>query len=245
MRKTTRLTHDSQVRSNDVATEHAATWDLSDGANRARLALNGYVTESTRLLAVRTRAIDDRRAATEQCRQCRISLRASGRTVVKFGKLVNRPDMVTDTLKLAGTMSDAALQAHMQALHDRVLPFIDAFVAQGMPPDTFTILADRIKALEAARAAVAATIQDAASAEQALRENQDRARATILALEAAVPGVTPQDREVLKKLRVARRVGPRKAQPDTAAADGSAPPPSAPALSASPAAPEHPQEKVS
>ena len=242
MKKTVRLTHDSQVRSNDVATANSSTWDGSGGANGARLALNDYVTESTRLLAVRQRAMDDRRAATQKCRACRISLRTLDSAVVRFGKLVNQPDMVTETLTLAGAMSDADLQAHMQALYDRVLPFNDAFVAKGMPPGTLTNLAAGIKALEVARAAVAATIQDAASADQALRENQQRARATILALESSVPGVTQADREVLKKLRIARRVGPRTTQPDSTASSTI---PDTPAAPATPAAPEHPQEKVS
>jgi hypothetical protein len=250
MRKTVRLTHDSQVRSNDVTTAHSSTWDAAGSANDARVALNGHVTESTRLLAVRARAIDDRKAAVQQCRVCRIALRAADRTIVRVGKLVNEPSFQTDTLTPAAAKSDADLQTHMQVLHDRVLPFQDAFVKKGMPADTLGKVADGIKALEAARAAVAATVQDAASADQALSENQRQARAAILALEAMVPGVTPEDREVLKKLQVARRVGPRTTQPDHATSTTPAPstpasPTAAPATSTSPAAAEHPQEKAS
>jgi hypothetical protein len=223
MKKQISLAHDSQVRANDVATTHSATWDVTAGGLKTRLALNGYVTESTRLLAVRSRAIDDRRAATEQRRQCRITLRSLDKTIVKVGKLVNQPELVTQTLAVAGTMGDPELQAHMQALLDRVLPFKAAFEAEGLPPDTLTNVADGIKALEAARARVAATIQDAASAEKGLLANQKLARATIQALEATAPRATQDQRDVLTKLKVARRVGPRKTQPDDATSSTSSP----------------------
>jgi hypothetical protein len=216
MKKAVRLTHESQVRSNDVCTEHRDSWDGSAGANPSRLALDGYVTESTRLLTLRARAVDDRRAATEQCRRCRIALRAWGKAVVMIARLVTLPDTVMDILRIPGSLSDTALQAHMQALHDRVLPYKDAFVAMGLPPDVLPNLAGGIQTLADARAAYAATIQDAAAAEQALRENQARARITILALESIAPRETAEHREVVNKLKVARRVGPRTSDPANA-----------------------------
>ena|SRR5438874_6925567 len=244
MKKQVRLTHNAQVRANDVATENASTWDGSAGGNKNRLALNGYVTESTRLLAVRQRALDDRKTATAQCRFWRTALGSLNRTIVRVGKLVNRPEKVTDTLAIAGSMSDADLQAHMQSLHDRVLPFIDAFLAEGLPPGTLTDLADGIKGLEAARAAVAATIQDVASADEALRENQKLARTTIHALESMAPRSTPAEREVITKLKTARRVGPRTTQPDDAA-PSTPPAPPAPASSTPPASTSEPAAKAS
>jgi len=212
MKKRTGIRHDSQVRSNDVCTKHSDTWDVTDGGKRVRLALNGYVTESTRLLAVRQRAVVDRRAATEQCRLCRRALRALGAMIVRVGKLVHLPDTAMDTLTVARSMSDAALQARMQGLHDRVLPYRDAFEAEGLPPDALTRLTAAIHALADARAAYASTIQEAAAAEEALHENQKRARLTILALESVAPTATSADREVVTKLQVARRVGPRTIQ---------------------------------
>jgi hypothetical protein len=195
------------------------------GAKATRLAPNDYVTESSRLLAVRTLAIEKRKAATQQCRLCRRGLRAAGTTVVRVGKLVNVPDTVMETLTIPGSMSDGDLQVHMQGLYDRVLPYKDAFEAKGLSPDVLANLTDGIKALETARAAYDATIQDAASADEALRENQDLSSVTIRALESMAPRATVADREVVKKLKVARRVGPRKAQP-VAVASGVATTPS-------------------
>ncbi|HEV3141178.1 MAG TPA: hypothetical protein VGY57_11705 [Vicinamibacterales bacterium] len=196
------------MRSNDVCTQHSDTFDVTPGAKKTRLALNGCVTESDRLLAVQARALEERKAATQQCRLCRSALRAAGRTVVKVGRLVNLPDTVMDTLRIPGSMSDAGLQAHMQGLYDRVLPYKDAFEAVGLPSDGLTSLTNGVRALAAARSAHAATIQDAASAADAIRETQARASTIILALESIARRATLADREVVTKLNVARRVGP-------------------------------------
>src|ERR1051325_11544093 len=218
MKRTTSLRHESQVRSNDVCAEHSDTFDTNPGTKNARLSLNVCVTESTRLLAMQSQVLLERRAATRQCRLCRWALRFADKAIVKVGRLVMLPDTVMNNMTVAGPMSDAKLMAHMQALHDRVLPYKDAFEAAGLPPDMLTNAAEGITALEAARAAYAATIQNAAAARGALRENQNLATATILALEAVVPPTTPGNREVVKKLKVARRVGPRKVQPAAASA---------------------------
>jgi hypothetical protein len=219
-----RLRHAAHVRANNVCTQHSDSFDVTPGAKKTRLALNDYVTESTRLLADQGRALEERKAATQQCRVCRRALRAISKTIIRVGKLVNVPDTVMETLSVPGSMSDGELLAHMQGLHDRVLPYKDAFEAQGLPPDLLTNLTDGIRALETARAAHAATIQDAASADEALGENQDLAAVTILALESMAPRATLANREVVSKLRVARRVGPRKAQLDPAAPGGSTAP---------------------
>jgi hypothetical protein len=210
MKRTTWLRHDSQVRSNDVCTQHSETFDAHPGTKNARLLLNGYVNASARLLALQDRANLARKAATQQCRFCRWALRLSGKAIVKVGRLVTLPDTVMSAMTVAGSMSDGKLMAHMQALHDQVLPHADAFMAAGLPPDVLPNLIGGIRALEAARAAYAATVQDAAAARDSLRQNQNMATATILALEAVVPPTTQANREVVNKLTVARRVGPRK-----------------------------------
>ena len=64
MKRTVRLRHEAHVRSNDVCTQHSDSIDVTPGAKKTRLALNDYVTESTRLLAIlwqggHTRAVSD------------------------------------------------------------------------------------------------------------------------------------------------------------------------------------------
>jgi hypothetical protein len=207
-----------------VATRHSDTLDVKPGTKKARLALNDIVNESNRLMASQARALDERKAATQQCRICRSALRAAGKAVVKVGKLVHLPDTVMETLVIPGSLSDNRLLAHMQGLYDHVLPYKDAFEGEGLPPDVLTNLTDGIKALQAARSAHAATIQEAASVDAALTRNQDKASATIHALESVVATTTPINRDLLTKLKVARRVGPRRTDPAAATPGGPTPP---------------------
>jgi hypothetical protein len=97
-----KLRHESHVRSNDVCTENSDAFDVNPGAKKTRLALNDYVTESARLIALRDRAISDRKAATQQCRLCRRALRSTGGTIIKIGRLVSLPDTVMETLTIPG-----------------------------------------------------------------------------------------------------------------------------------------------
>jgi hypothetical protein len=239
MDRLVKVRHESHVRSNDLCAQNSDGIDVNPGAKKTRLALNDYVTESTRLIAVRDQAITERKAATRQCRLCRQGLRGSGNTIVKVARRVTLPNTVMQALTVPGQMSDEKLQAHMQALHDHVLPYKDAFEAEGLPAGALTKLTDGIKALAAARATRAATIQDAASADASLSENQGLASTAISALEAVIPTDTQANRELVTKLKVARRVGPRKAQP-TAPATASTTSTTPPGAPASPALPPPP-----
>src|SRR5207302_158439 len=69
-------------------------------------------------------------------------------------------------------------------------------------------------------------------------ENQHLASVTILALESIAPTATLANREVVSKLRVARRVGPRKGQPDAAASGGATAPSSSVPPSMTPEPPD-------
>jgi hypothetical protein len=217
MREFVKLRHASLVRSDDVCTEHSDVFDVNPGTKNTRLALHGYVAESTRLLALQKQAFAERKAATQQCQICRGVLRASCIAVVRVGKLVTLPDTVMATLVIPSPMRDRDLLDYAQALHDRVLPYLQAFEDKALPPDGLQKLTDGIQALTVARAAYAATIQDSATADQAVQENHDKAALTISALESLIPA--PR-RDVLTKLRIARRVGPRRVQPPATAAAG-------------------------
>ena len=245
MREFVKLRHASLVRADDVCTEHSDVFDVNEGTKNARLELHGHVTESTRLLALRKQALDARKAATQQCRICRRALNASGTAVVRIGRLVKLPDTVMETLVAPRPMADEDLLAYAQALHDGVLPYQDAFAAKGLPPDGLQKLVDGVQALNAARAAYAKTVQVSAATDQAVQENHNAAAGTISALESLIP---PSRGDVLTKLRVARRVGPRQvALPEAAAAANgttgapSRVPPSTPP--ASPAGPSSPAAK--
>jgi len=60
-----------------VCTEHSAVFDAIAGGQKTREAFRTHVADVDRLLALQEQSIEDRRAATEQCRLSRQALRVA------------------------------------------------------------------------------------------------------------------------------------------------------------------------
>jgi hypothetical protein len=212
MRKQVRRRHDAHVRAQGVCTEHSALFDATAGGQKTRAALGTHVAEVDRLLALQERSVEDRRAATEQCRLSRRTLREAAKAIVKVGKVVNL-DAIMETMRLPAGTSDDELLAYSRGLLDRVSAHADAFVAEGLPPDLLKDLGDAIQAFAAARDAQAGSRQRFTAASESIRETLDTADKTVDVLEAIVVNTPAAHPEVLTKLRMARRVGPRVTAP--------------------------------
>ena len=209
MRKDIRRRHDAHLRAQSVCTEHSALFDVTTGGQTTRAAFGAQVADVDRLLALQQRSIEERRAATEQCRRSRRTLRNAGGAIVKVGRLVNLDAAIMATMHLPGPTSDDRLLAYARALLDRVSEHTDVFVAQGLPPDLLKTLGDTIEAFAAARDAQAASRQRFTAASESIRETLDDADKIVDVLEAIVVNTPAAHPEILTKLRIARRVGPR------------------------------------
>jgi hypothetical protein len=209
MRKQVRRRHDAHVRAQGVCAEHSALFDATAGGQKTRAALGTHVAEVDRLLALQERSVEDRRAATEQCRLSRRTLREAAKAVVKVGKLVNLDASIMETMRLPAAASDDELLAYSRGLLDRVSAHADAFVAEGLPPDLLKSLGVAIEAFAAARDAQATWRQRFTAASASIRETLDNADKTVDVLEAIVVNTPAAHPEILTKLRMARRVGPR------------------------------------
>jgi len=213
MRKQVRRRHDAHLRAQGVCTEHSALFDATAGGQRTRADLGTQVADVDRLLALQVRSIEDGRAATEQCRLSRVTLRNAAKAVVRVGKLVNLDASVMDRMQLPDVRNDEALLAYSRGLLDRVSGHAEAFVEKGLPPDLLKNLGDAIEGFAAARDAVAASRQRFTAATKTIFENLDTADKTLDVLEAIVLNTPAAGSEVLTKLRIARRVGPRPVVP--------------------------------
>ncbi|HYS24089.1 MAG TPA: hypothetical protein VEP46_00760 [Vicinamibacterales bacterium] len=209
MRKHVQRRHDAHVRAHSVCTEHSALLDAAAGGQKTRDTLSAQVADVDRLLALQERSIEDRRAATEQGRLSRQGLRDAANLVIRVGKLVHLSDVVMGTMQLPTPGSDDELLAYARGLLDRVSVHAEAFVASGLPPDSLKGLADAIQRLEAARDAQAASRQRFTAASQSIRATLDETDKTVGVLEALVINTPAAHPEVLTKLRMAKRVGPR------------------------------------
>jgi len=210
MRKDVQRRHDAHLRASGVCTEHSALFDAT-GGEKTREALGAHVADVDRLLALQERSIEDRRAATAQCRISRRGLRAAATLIIKVGKLVHLDDTVMATMQLPAVGSDDELLAYARGLLDRVSPYADAFITGGLPPHSLKNLADAIQRLDAAREAQAASRQRFTAAAASIRATLNEADKTVGVLEALIVNTPAARSEVLTKLRMASRVGPRAA----------------------------------
>lgn len=220
MRKKVRLRHEACVRAENVCTEHKELFDATPGGQAARAALGAHVAEVDRLLAFQAQSIEDRRAATEQCRRSRRALRAAAKAVVSVARVVHLDTVILATLQLPGNANDDELLAYSRAVLERISAHADALVADGLPPDLLKRLGDDISGFAAARDTQAASRQRFSAATESILETLDETSQAIDVLEAIVINTPDAPPELLTRLRMARRVGPRvtpvpKAPPST------------------------------
>ena len=213
MRKQVRRRHEAHVRAQSVCDEHSAFFDATPGGQKAHADHGKQVAEVGSLLALQHRSNLDRRAATEQGRLSRRALRNAVRAVIRVGRLVKLDAEVMGKMALPARRNDEELLTFSQGLLERVSPYADAFVAEGLPPDLLKHLAQGIAEFEAAREAQALARQRFTGAAASIDDTLDRADKTADVLEDILintPGAPP---EALTQLRLARRVGPRMEQP--------------------------------
>jgi hypothetical protein len=216
MRKTVRRRHEAQVRVQSVCAEYSVLFDATPGGQKARAALGTDVADVDRLLALQQASIEERRAATEQCRLSRRTLRDADKAVTRVGRVVNIDAAVTVTMRLPEGRSDEELLAYSRGLLEHVSEHADAFVAEGLPPDLLKHLDAGIAEFVAAREAQAGARQRFTAASQSIRDTLDHADKMVDVLEAIVINATDAPPEVLTTLRIAKRVGPRVTAPPKA-----------------------------
>jgi len=222
MRKDIRRRRDAHVRANGVCTEYSALFDATAGGRKTRTALATCVADADRQLALQKQAIEDRRSSTEQLRRGRRALLDFARTIVTFGRLIDVGEPLMATLRLPRTISDDDLLAYLRALHERVSAHADAFAAEGLSADVLPNLANELDRFVAAKDLQTKASQRFAAATASIREAQGKAGKAIATLEGIAISTPAAHPEVLTKLRVAKRIGPR------AANDAAPPPPPAP-----------------
>jgi hypothetical protein len=82
-------------------TARSSTPSLAE--QQTRDAFRTHVADVDRLLALQERSIEDRRAATEQCRLSRQALREAATLVINVGRLVHLDDIEMDTMRRLGS----------------------------------------------------------------------------------------------------------------------------------------------
>jgi len=209
MTRAVRRRHEAHVRASNVFNDYSDAFKVTAGWQKSRTALAACVTEARRLFARQEQSIQDRRAAAEQIRAGRQSLRKGIAVIVKVGKLVTVDETTMATLQIPRSVSDVELLACARGLLNRVTPYADSFVAEGLPPGVLQSVQDRIDRFVAAKDEYAAARENFTAASESIRRTQARADLLVDALEAIVADTSEALPEVLPILRMAKRVGPR------------------------------------
>jgi hypothetical protein len=220
MRIRVRRRHEACVRAQNVCTEYRELFDATPGGQTARAELDAHIAAVDRLLVSQEQSIQARRAATEQCRRSRRHLRADAKAAIRVGRIVNLDAAILDTMQLGDNRSADELLAFSRSVLEHVSSHADALLAKGLPPDLPARLAADIDAFAAARATQAASVRGFRAATRSILAALDDAGKTLDVLEAIADNRRDDPPEVLDKLRMARRVGPRvtpvpKAPPST------------------------------
>lgn len=213
MRKRLRLRHDAQVRANGVCTRHSDILDVTPGGHQTRTALAAQVAEVDRLFAAQAESIEERRAAVAEICTGRQWLRNAVKVIVKVGKLVTVDETTMTTMRLLGSVSDDELVAYTQGLLNHIAPYVDAFVAHGMPPDLVRNIETALQRFAVSKNAYQAARQRFTAATEMIREAQAKADDTIEVIEAVAVITPASDGEMLTMLRMAKRIGPRSVAP--------------------------------
>jgi len=227
MRKQDRRRHDAHVRVYNVSTDHKDVFDANKGGQENRAALGVQVADVDRLFAMLQRFREDQRAATEQRRRSREAMADAVRAVIQIARVVHLDDTIMETIRLPDAPNDEELLTYAKALLDRVSPHADAFAAAGLPAGVLERLSDAIQAFGPARDAHAAAGQRFTAAAQSIHDALDKADEAVRVLDVIAANTPTASREILTKLRIAKRVGPRAAapaKPETTPATSTTPP---------------------
>jgi len=187
--------------------EHRTFFDATGGGRDVRAALAASVAQVDRLLVLQRGWVEDIRAATEQRRRARRTIRDAMTAIAAIGRTMRLADSAT--MRRPEPMADGDLLACARTLVGRVSPQADAFEAAGLPAATLGRLESAIPHIEAAIQAQAGYRQRFSAASDTIREALNDADTVTTVLDVIARHTPDAPPEILVRLRIAKRVGHR------------------------------------
>jgi len=209
------LRHKAQERANDVCAGLHATLGASDGGTKSAATLNNSVINVNRLFGVLQRCRDRMTAALAAMRTARPVVRWGLKALVSIAPSVSIEPDDMKVFHMPLTRKDDALIAGAGEAMDRIGPYAKEFLAAGLPPKVLSDLPRQIADFAAARLAWSDAVREytittgAIDTELAAGNNAIRTAITILDDSPAAPT------DAVKKLRMAKRIGPSKTKTDS------------------------------
>jgi len=209
------LRHKAQARSNDVCTEHHASLGATDGGTKSAATLNNSVANVNRLFGVLQRCRDRMTAAIAAMRTARPFVRWGLKALVSIAPSVSIEPDDMKVFHMPVNRRDDTLIAGAREAMDRIAPYAKEFLAAGLPPKVLSDLPTQIADFAAARLAWSDAVReytitnDAVATELDAGDDAIRTAVTILDDSPTAPT------DAVKKLRMAKRIGPSKTKKDS------------------------------
>jgi hypothetical protein len=236
MRNDFKRRQSAHVRGLDECAKVQSDFDANPGGQKAFGRLGTSVTAVRRLFAEQQRCLNDKTRAFEALSLGRRVLRSLLKAVVKVSAVAELSLSAAKVMQLPRRSSDELLLADSQAIFDQLTLHKDVFLAEGLAPNVLTDLPAQISQFEADKAASTEAQRRYTAATDGIRRALDAGDDAMEVCAAYLESLPNPDESVIRKLHIAKRVGPKS----TPAPVSPAPAPEASLTPAAPAAPPAP-----
>jgi hypothetical protein len=200
----------AQARSNDVCTEHQATLGATEGGARSATTLGNSVANVNRLFGVLQRCRDRMTAAFAVMRAARTTVRWGFKALVSLAPSVSIEPADAKVFHMPATRRDDALIAAAREAMDRITPYAKEFLAAGLPPKVLSDLPKQIADFAAARLDWSNAVREYTLTNDEIDKELNAGDQAIRTAETILSD-SPTPTDAVKKLRMAKRIGPSKA----------------------------------
>src|SRR5258708_9021054 len=214
------LRQDVHTRYLGVCTDNHGLLDATDGGTQALGALGASVADVIRWSTERQRRLEDERAAAETCRTRRRNIHDGLKAVVTVSRFVALDEGAAKIVVPPRRSGDGQRFVDARAILDKVTPYTTAFLKQGLPQNVLKDLPAQIDGLLAAKAAQAKARTQRVAANQSLRDALKAGDQAIDLLHTIVVNTPNVDPNIVTQFRLAKRIGPMKANAGPGAAGG-------------------------
>jgi len=231
MDKHTRRRHEAQQSALNAATENRKPVEASPGGTKALADLTTRVADVDRLSAEQSDWLNEMRKAFKLCVELRRTLYGMLKAVVKISASVVLEKESAEIIRLPRIKNRGKFVDDARAIWNVVAKYRQPFLDAGLPPRVFDDLPKQIDELVAAKDRTRSAREHIGLIVRNISERLNDGDRSIGVMEAILATSPDADPDAVEHLRMAKRVGPAKANvPEAAGA-----PPTTTASTAAPA----------